>query len=251
MKKIALILPIALFLQLSIFAQDDTNNNKWYTEGISTKSNFMQELYFEVRGNYSHPVKKEKLNEAKLINDIIPGYPENWINQYISVEILAMRNGNSMKTKGLNNVLSPEQKNILQSTELGAKIEIIVNYKSKNPVTEKIENYMLNFSLIVIPETEAEYVGGYQQLAKYIKENVINKISKTTPTQFQSGIVIFTINEKGEIVDAKISKSSGDSMTDKFLIESVNKMPKWKPAENSNGIKVKQEFQFSFGNKGC
>ena len=251
MKKIAIILPISLFLQLSIFAQDDTNNKKWYTEGVSTNSSFTQELYFEVRGNYAHSVKKEKLNEAKLINDIIPGYPENWISQYISVEMLATRNGNSMKANGLNNILSPEQKNILHSTELGTKIEIIVNYKSKNPATEKIENCMVNFSLMVIPEIEAEYVGGYQQLAKHIKENIINKISDNTPQQYHSGIVLFTIDENGEITDTRISKSSGDLNTDKFLIKSVNKMPKWKPAENSNGIKVKQEFLFSFGNRGC
>ena len=30
-------------------------------------------------------------------------------------------------------------------------------------------------------------------------------------------------------------------------------MPKWKPAESANGMKVKQEFEFSVGNKvsGC
>ena len=104
---------------------------------------------------------------------------------------------------------------------------------------------------MVIPEIEAEYVGGYQQLAKHIKENIINKISDNTPQQYQSGIVLFTIDENGEIKDTRISKSSGDLNTDKFLIKSVNKMPKWKPAENSNGIKVKQEFLFSFGNQGC
>ena len=251
MKKTTLILPIALFLQLSIFAQDDTNNNKWYTEGVSTNNNFTQELYYEVRGNYAHSIIKEKLNEAKLINDIIPGYPENWINQYISVEILATRNGNSMKAKGLNKVLNPDQKNILNSTELGNKIEIIVNYKSKNPATDKIENYMINFSVMVIPEIEAEYVGGYQQLAKYIKENIVNNITDKTPQQYQSGVVLFTIDEKGEITNTRISKSSGDLNTDKFLIKSVNNMPKWKPAENSLGIKVKQEFLFSFGNRGC
>ncbi len=251
MKKTTLILPIALFLRLSISAQDNTNNNKWYTEGVSTNNNFTQELYYEVRGNYAHPVKRKNLIEAKLINDIIPGYPENWINQYISVEILATHNGNSMKAKGLNNVLNSEQKNILHSTELGTKIEIMVNYKSKNPATDMIENYMINFSMMVIPEIEAEYVGGYQKLAKHIKENIINKISDNTLQQYQSGIVLFTIDENGEIKDTRISKSSGDLNTDKFLIKSVNKMPKWKPAENSNGIKVKQEFLFSFGRQGC
>ena len=251
MKKTNIILPIIIFLRLSIFAQDDSSSRNWYTKESSTNNNFTQEMYFEVRGNYSHPIKIEKLNEAKLISDIIPDYPENWINQYVSVEILATRNGNSRNAIGLSKVLSPEQRNILQSTELGTKIEIIVNYKSKNPATDKVENYKVNFSLVVIPEIEAEYVGGYPQLAKYIKENIINKISESTPQQYQSGIVLFTIDEKGEITDTRISKTSGDLNTDKFLIKSLNKMPKWKPAENFNSIKVKQEFLFSFGNRGC
>lgn len=251
MKKIIIILPAVLFLRLNILAQDDSNNKKWYSEEVSTKSNFTEELYFEVRGNYEHSVKKEKLNKAKLISDIISGYPENWIANYISVKIIAICNGNLMKASGLNSILNTEQKNILKASDLGSEIVISVKYKSKNPATDTIENSILNLSMTVIPENEAEYAEGYQQLARYIKENVINKILKTTPTQFQSGIVIFTINEKGEIIDAKIYKSSGDHKTDKFLIESVNKMAKWKPAENLNGIKVKQEFQFSFGIRGC
>ena len=251
MKKSPIILPAVLFLHLSILAQDDTSIKKWYTEEVSTNSNFTSEIYFEVLGNYAHSVKKEKLDEAKVISDIIPGYPESWINQYVSVEILAIRNGNSMKATSIGKVLNPEQKNILHVADLGTEIVINVNYKYKNPATDKIENYMLNFSMMVIPEIEAEYIGGYQQLTRHIKENIINKISDNTLQQYQSGIVLFTIDEKGEITDTRISKSTGDIITDKFLIKSVNEMPKWKPAKNLNGIKVKQAFQFRVGNRGC
>jgi len=48
----------------------------------------------------------------------------------------------------------------------------------------------------------------------------------------------------------QLSKTSGDQKTDKLLLKAINKMPKWKPAENSDGIKVKQEFEFSVGNCG-
>ena len=34
-------------------------------------------------------------------------------------------------------------------------------------------------------------------------------------------------------------------------METINKMPKWKPAENANGLKMKQEFEFSVGIPGC
>jgi TonB family protein len=88
-------------------------------------------------------------------------------------------------------------------------------------------------------------------MTKYLKENAINKISETTSKELKQGIVRFTVNEEGTITDAKIFKTSGDLNTDKLLLEVINKMPKWRAAEDSNGIKVKQEFEFSVGNVGC
>ena len=35
--------------------------------------------------------------------------------------------------------------------------------------------------------------------------------------------------------------------TDKLLLEVINGMPKWKPAENAKGVKVKQDFEFIGG----
>ena len=62
---------------------------------------------------------------------------------------------------------------------------------------------------------------------------------------------MFTVNEEGDVVDAKISKTSGDLLTDKLIVEGISKMPKWKPAKNSKGEKVKQDFIFNVGNGGC
>ena len=104
----------------------------------------------------------------------------------------------------------------------------------------------------MVPETEAQYLGGYQLLKQYLKENAIDKISETNAKQLQLATVRFTINEEGQIIDAQIFKTSEDEKIDKLLLEAINKMPKWKPAENFNGIKVKQKFEFSVGNiVGC
>ena len=50
-----------------------------------------------------------------------------------------------------------------------------------------------------------------------------------------------------------VSKSSGDAATDKLLLKAITKMPKWKPAETTDGTKVKQAFEFSVNNDtpGC
>jgi hypothetical protein len=36
-----------------------------------------------------------------------------------------------------------------------------------------------------------------------------------------------------------------------MLLDLIKNMPKWKPAINTNGVKVKQDFVFSVGAGGC
>jgi TonB family protein len=249
MKKLILTSATLLFA-LAAFTQKGDYTRKWYRSEFTPDPGSRQELMFEVHGIYSRPVKKVNLNEVRLISDISPGYPVNWV-EYVSTEILATCNGKTMKATGVNNMLTPEQKNILKLADLGTDIVVNVKYKSRNAATDNIEIREINISVNVIPDTEAEYVGGYPLMVKYLQENIINKISETVPEQYQQGAVKFTINEEGEIINAKISKTSGDAKTDKLFIEAINKMPRWKPAQNSKGLKLKQEFEFSVGGGGC
>jgi TonB family protein len=214
-------------------------------------SGFSQNLSYEVHGKYTHPVKKEILNNAESMSDIIPYYPIDWILSYVSVEISATLDGKEIMAANTNDRLSTEQKNILKAVDLGSDIVINIEYKSKNSVTGNIYLDDMNYSATVIPEIEAEYPGGQQQMTQYLEENAINKISDTTSGQIQEAIVRFTVNEEGEIADAQVFKTSGDPKTDKLLLKVINKMPKWSPAEDSKGIKVKQEFEFSVGSVGC
>jgi TonB family protein len=212
---------------------------------------FSQDLSYEVRGKYSHPVKEEELDNAEFMSDIIPNYPANWIMSYVSTEILVTGDGNAMMAAGASDALSTEQKNILKTTALGTDIVLKINYRFKNPVTNNIDFSTMNYSATVVPETEAEYVSGYRQMAQYLKENAIDKISEEASAKFQPATVEFTVDEKGEISDAQISRTSGDQETDELLLNVINQMPKWKPAEDSKGNKVKQDFEFSVGSTGC
>jgi TonB family protein len=214
-------------------------------------SGFSQNLSYEVHGKYTHPVKKEILTNAESMSDIIPYYPVHWIMGYVSAEISTTSYGKTMMATGTNDRLSTEQKDILKTVDLGTDIIINITYKYKNPVTGNIDIGSSNYSATVIPEIQAEYPGGQQQMTQYLKENAINKIPDTTSRQIETAIVRFTVNEEGEIADAQIFKTSGDPKTDKLLLKVINKMPKWSPAEDSKGIKVKQEFEFSVGSVGC
>lgn len=252
-KKSILTAATVLFLSVSAFSQDFANLNKLSGNENTVKENSTQGLDFSIRGHYERPVTKLKLEKAKILSDFIDGYPTNWVDEYVSVELLATCSGKAMRAVSLNDKLNDTQKNILKLADISTDIFINVKFKNKQVATNSLANKEMNVKMTITPETEAVYAGGQNQMKAYLKENVINKISKSIIKQLQESIatVLFTINEEGEIINSKISKTSGDAQTDQLLLEAINKMPQWKPAKNSTGTKVKQAFKFSVGLSGC
>ncbi|MCU0370298.1 MAG: energy transducer TonB [Bacteroidales bacterium] len=216
-------------------------------------TSFSQDLNFDVRGKYRHPVNKEVLNSARSMGDIIPYYPAGWITGYVSVDISAITDDRTLTASGINDILTEEQADLLHSATLGTDIEINIQYLSENSTTGKLENRKMNYTATLVPETQAEFPDGYFQLRQYLQENAIDKISAEDSEQFEQAVVSFTVDEEGGIANARISTTSGDQLIDGMLINAVNNMPKWKPAEDSEGVRVKQEFEFSVQNAniGC
>lgn len=214
-----------------------------------------REFGYNLHDGNARLVKKEKLSDAKSIGDVIPGYPVNWISSYVSVEISGITNGKMVKASSTNANLSAEQKKLINEADLGTDLIADVKYSYVVPVCNTVEKNHMHTAITLIPEKEAEFSAGKDNLKKYLKENGINKISEMYFRQFKQVVVKFTVNEGGEIIDAKMSKTSGDAKTDKLILDTINKMPHWKPAENSKGLKVKQEFELIINkgnmNDGC
>ena len=206
---------------------------------------FSQKWDFEVRAKHTNSIKKEKLFDVTTMSDIIPSYPAKWISGYVSTEILATCNGKSMKAWSSNDVLSPEQKNLLSNADLSTDLVINIIYTCKNAVTEMNETCTMHHVTTLVPDAEAEYTGGKEELTKYLKENAINKIQEENSNRTVQALVKFIVNEQGEITEVTISRASGDENIDKLLLETITKMPTWKPAQNAKGEKVKQVFEFS------
>jgi len=211
MKKLLLTSAAVIFVGLTAFMygrtikeygteniKKETRKEIWSEEVFLLLDEPTGNLNYSLQGRYKRPVTQTALQEAKLLGDFISGYPASWISDYISVEIMSRCDGKSLKAVSTNDMLTAEQKNILQAATLAADIIINVEYKSQNSMTGNFENSKMHVAMTVVPEIEAEYIGGKQEMTKYLKENVINKISAATPKEFQQGIVIFTINEKGE-----------------------------------------------------
>ena len=212
---------------------------------------FSQNLGSNVQGNYLRPVKKQFLNNPKVMADFCEGYPTNWINNYVSTEISIIKDGQTIKAIGKNDKLTTQQKEIIRLAELGTQINIEVKYKLPNAVTNKEDDFTMEFPLTVIPEVEAEYLPGKKDLVSYLNENTLKKISDADSKKIQNTEVVFTVSELGKVENIKIIKSSGFDVIDKMIVDAIASLQDWKPAENIDGVKVKQEFKYSLQSMGC
>jgi TonB family protein len=214
-------------------------------------SSIAQDLYCDIHGFYKRSIKKAKLEHANSISDYIDGYATNWIKDYKSVEIMTTVNGKTKKATGSNETLNSEQKNLLISADAASDIITNVHYNYINSVTGKVQDKMISITLTLVPDVEASYTEGDQKMKKYLKANVLDKLQGLNTEDIQDSQAMFTINEEGEIINAKVIKSTGDSGIDLIMLNALRNMSKWKPAENSNGIKVRQDFKLSLGKDGC
>ncbi|MDJ1469231.1 energy transducer TonB family protein [Xanthocytophaga flava] len=213
---------------------------------------FSNDLSYTVHGRYIRFIKKERVKDAP---DMV--YPISWITRNVSVEITTPDDGKPRKDVHPNDSMRTDQRYIPNWINLGTDIVIDVANTYTNSIHNTsagkvIEMNLMHSSSTEVPAIEAHYVGGYQQMTAYVNRNVMYRISETVLKQLQSVVVAFTVNEKGDITNAKVSKTCGKPEIDKLLLDTITQMPKWKPAQNAKGIKVKQDFTCRIGKPtGC
>lgn len=202
-----------------------------------------RELMYSVLPVYDRAVKKSLLTDIKRLREIAPGYPVNWISGYESVQITVESNGKSEKAISKDENLSAEQINLLKKADLTSHIIIDADYFYDNPVTKKRENNKIHMKFTVTPDEEAAYPEGINKIVELIRSKSDSKIKEPLLKLQQRVTLRFTIKENGQADNIRLVKSSGDKTIDKVIMESIQKMPEWKPAKNKNGERVKQEFE--------
>lgn len=216
-------------------------------------SGLSQESGYGVFGTLTNPysgpfslLTLDTLEKAETLNDIYARYPSSWVANYISVEVSSTCQGITKKAVSTNDILTDEQKDILNRADLGCKINLKVDYVPENSLKDNPARKM-NFSLTMIPIFEAKYPGGFQHLKKYLKENIIDQIAETKLAHIKLAKVRFNINEKGQVSNAQVFKTTENDCVNQLILEAIRNMPKWSPAENSKGVKISQEFEFTMG----
>ena len=192
-------------------------------------------------------IQENKLAEINTLQDLDKRYPASWVKEYFSVEISAFKNGTKLKALGNNDVLTQEQKELIQTADRNRDIAISITYLPNNSLKNNTAK-QYDFDVTVMPVKNASYAEGAEQLTQYLRNNCIVNIDAGSFTGYDLTAIKFTVTEQGHIKDIKVAMPSKDAKIDEMLVAAISKMPTWKPAEFSNGLKIKQDFVLTIGN---
>ena len=223
-------------------------------ENIKKDKSKKDDIWFGIVPGERNVIVNENLDKHLKLEDFMKHYPGNWIEEYDSVKITLFKNGETYTEKGKNNILTAAQKNLIKQLDYSSRLKVNIFYKTENSVTNKLYAEEINKTYRVVPFYYADYKHGMDSLVSYLKIKSKDKIDLTKVKAIKVGkdstetegpvSVTFTINDHGECESAKMEVSSIDKKTDEMLLKLISEMPVWKPAKNSNGDFVKQEFTF-------
>ncbi|MEM7674725.1 MAG: hypothetical protein AAF449_01840 [Myxococcota bacterium] len=171
-------------------------------------------------------ISVQQLEEADSLTDIYHLFKEKWVKEYKSVEVQSIHNGKIQKSTSRSGMLSAEQKKIIQQADYGSEIAVNINYLPNNNLRQN-EVKDFPFTFIVDPVNEAQFPGGASKMNQFIKKNLLDVVSKSDFYAHALSAVTFTINEKGEAVDAAIEHSSKSEEIDNLIVDLICKMPNW------------------------
>ncbi len=231
-----------------------------YIEEIA-RANYLTEIMPDFCRTFSLPFNEQKFSRRLKLAYYTQGYTiekrENYpqLMDFVSVEISTTSKGKTYVVPGTGEKLSEEQKNILRKADLGSNIKINIKFKSKDKVNcdQDARDKIIEgqYTVTVVPATEAQLAGGWKQFSQYMRTTLFKKNSERGYSGFISKAQVqFTIDEEGKITNAKLNRSSGNVETDKLILEAINQMPRWEPAKNFMGLRVKQQIDIVFG-RGC
>lgn len=210
-----------------------------------------ERLFYSVTRKNFISISKDEFTNAQYINEIVPNYPGNWIDEYKEVAIIFTHNGIEERITGPDNKITSAQHEKLQTMQVDDNILIEVDYRTRNVITDKLEASGMKVSIGVKPATEAYYPDGYEALISYLTKNSEGKIRALKLPEVPTAVVEFTVNEKGKVTDPKLVLPSQNEKVDQLLLQLIENMPNWKPATDANGNAVSQKFEFRIGVDMC
>ncbi len=223
-------------------------------EKLAGNNNNANPFFFYDIGTRFGGVKKEVLDKAISIADFLPkGQTERAVS-YKSVDVIILDDSRQTDARetGKDDVLTAGQVKLLKEAGYSANILIRADYMEKIDETGKLAARSITPHLTIVPEIQAEYISGKHALIEYLIENSKKETATVKGSKLDAGKLYFLVTKEGTISNVTLKASSGYSSIDNKMIELITNAPgKWKPAEDSKGVKVDQKLVFSFGIMGC
>ena len=191
-------------------------------------------------------ISKTTLLEAKDLSGLNSYFKEEWVQDYVSVKISAIHDGQVKSVTSPDNILNEEQKRLMYSADSGTDISIVVDYLPQNDLKNN-EAKREDYSFMVNPEINAHYGDGQEALLAYTKTKLIDLVSWDSLGQYQMAVVEFVVDKEGYILNPELKWSSDDETADAQMLEFVCNMPRWAPAQYEDGVKIDQSYVLTIG----
>ena len=120
-------------------------------------------------------VQENKLDKINTLTDLDKRYPTSWVRKYISVEISAYKNGTQTKALGISDVLTQEQKELIRLADRNRDIAVNITYLPNNSLKNNTAK-QYDFEVTIMPDKNAIYSEGAEQLIQYLQKNGIVNI---------------------------------------------------------------------------
>jgi hypothetical protein len=192
-------------------------------------------------------VMQNTMQDANALMDIHPGYKAAWVASYIATEITLVENGTSTTATGVDGNINAAQKSLLKNAAAGSKVIVRVKYMPDNTLKHNTEQEM-DYTYVVIPAVLAEFPGGTAARNAYIDQHIIAKLDAEQKNQLKIAKFTFSVAADGSIAEVQTLEGSGNGQLDAILVQGIREMPKWKPAQKSDGTFVAQSMKFFISN---
>ncbi|NND63573.1 MAG: hypothetical protein HKN48_10335 [Flavobacteriaceae bacterium] len=268
MKKNILILGI-LLIALSILSfsyTESTDNaeatlNKPVEKTIAENDEATKKLEKRIFPNFIYdigprftPIKKSKLDRATSIKDFLSEEEIGHIvsYQFVSITVIENDEESNIKENGDTPELNKAQLALLKNSGYSTHLKIRTEYLHTHQETGELEHLNSTPHFTVVPEKQAKYVHGMEQLKDYFTVMTQDELALADQKKLMAAKLFFTVTKDGTIENVSLDRSSNYPNVDQKMIELMTEVPgTWKPAENSQGEKVDQELVVSFGLRGC
>ena len=212
---------------------------------------YAQAPRYEFSLAFGKPFPEERLREPRTLGDLIPYFPDSWVESWKHTRITLSNGPAQSGADGRTEQLSSAQRELLSRARIGDHMTIeAVGYRA-NPITGKQEEQVMRSEYTILPASSAQ---PKVQMAKWLQSlqlETARRLSVPVEQLPDGASVIFKIDAAGKVSDLRMTASSGNTRADRVILDLIREMGLWQPAHNGNGERHAQEFVLSLVKQDC